>query len=152
MTKIRTYQKADIHGATRSICTLVNTRDKRNWLSVQSVVQVERIRDTVEADLLLVPADHKTDDDWVLTERWVDWDKGGEVMGATRIIASTAHLDHARLHFALRSWMWGQSYMLDFGPSHCDVGLPGNACKLGALDDNWYRETMVPEYKRRFLS
>lgn len=150
MTKIRTYQMADIHTLTREIAYLANEKAGRNWLAVQTVVQVERVRDTVEASLLQVPDSAKGDNDWVLTERWVDWDKGGEVMGATRIIASTAHVSHEQLHDVMRSWMWGQDYMMDFGPSHCDLGNnPG--CDYVTSDDEWYRKVLIPEYRRRYL-
>ena len=153
MTKIRTYQKAEIHGQTREICRKVNERDGRNWLTVQSVVQVERVRDTPEGYLFQIPDSAKTANDWVLTERFVDWDKGGEVMGANRIIASTAHMTHHQLHYALRSWMWGQGYMLDFGPSHCDYDNGDEfRCSETRADDDWYRSVMLPEWRRRYLS
>jgi hypothetical protein len=152
MLKNTNYERVTMHRDLAEICRTVNKPIGRDWLSLNSVVQVERIRDTIEGELFQVPDSAKTDSDWILTERWINWDKGGMVMGANRIIASTGFVSHAELHRVMRGWMWSQQYMLDFGPSHCDHASKDSTCTLGKADDEWFRTVMLPEYKRRYLS
>lgn len=150
MTKVRTHLYTPIHTDLRKLCEAVNTKSNRNWLGMETVLQLERLRDTPEAELFQVPDSAKGENDWVLTERWVNWDRGGEVMGATRIIASTAHVSHAELHNVARSWMWGQGYLMDWGPNHCDTGT-NKGCDQHRADDDFYSKVMIPEWRRRYL-
>lgn len=107
---------------------------------ITHVVQVERIHNTIEGDLMQVPLGTV----WALTERHVtDDDRVGRL---TRVIHSDMLATHFELHLAARSWMWGQSYVTDFGPNHCDEP---RQCQMSSQDDEWLNTQYLPEWQRR---
>lgn len=139
--------KVKLHNGIAAICRSVAAIEGRPWLTVTHCLQVERLGDTVEADLFQIPREAHEENTWVLTERAINWDRGGEAGRATRILATTHELSHEDLHKVLRGYMFSGTHMTDFGPTHCDQ----SDCAESKQDDAWLRETMIPEWRRRFL-
>ena len=115
---------------------------------ISHVVQVERIHETPEAGILMVPADTQV----VLTERHLTDE--GRVGRITRIINTDRYATHFELHMQLRGWMMAQTYVTDFGPMHCE-GNRASRCEFNdytlVTDDQWHDDKYVPWVAERLV-
>lgn len=147
-------------GINRLIVDL-KVRNLYGLAPVATALQVERLRDTVEADLFQIPPEARTVnglDTWILTERHLTEEY--EVMGVTRILATTHELKHADLHKIMRGYRWSLGYLAVPGPTHCGLGPdptrwsdemePEPPCSEGVHDAVWQRDVLVPALRKRY--